>query len=381
MTTPVNFSIEPLSNNAHLGVITLCSPKTLNALSLEMIDPITVQLLAWQNDPTIAAVWLQGDGEKAFCAGGDIVKLYESMVANPNGPNTFAEDFFSREYRLDYLLHTYNKPIICWGSGIVMGGGLGLLSGCSHRIVTETTRMAMPEITIGLFPDVGGTWFLNRMPGSSGMFLGLTGAAINAADAIYTRLADVFVPAAQKDAALEALRQTHFSDDPQQHHSAISHALAALSEKYAGQQPDAQVKPHMDVINQLIQKDNLAATVAAITQYQTDDKWLSRGVRSLQNGCAVTAHLVYEQLHRGKHLALDDVFRMELNLAMNCCTRGDFQEGVRALLIDKDQQPRWKFNGVDAVPKEWVEAHFTFNWTAGPHPLAGLTIQTNGKEQ
>jgi enoyl-CoA hydratase/carnithine racemase len=389
MTAPVHFSLLSLRNQTQLGMITLQAPQSLNALSLEMIDPIMQQLLDWQDDPRIAAIWLQGEGEKAFCAGGDIIRLYQSMLANPTGPNQFALDFFSREYRLDYLLYSFRKPVICWGSGIVMGGGLGLLAGCSHRIVTETTRMAMPEISIGLFPDVGGTWFLNRMPGASGLFLGLTGASINATDAIYTGLADYFVPAAEKQPFLARLQQLALTDDTRENYIAITQALDGLTETgcYRALQPTAQVEPHMNLINALVQNDNLAATVAAITAFQSSDKWLDRGIQALRKGCAVSAHLVYAQLHRGKSLSLPEVFCMELNLAMNCCLRGDFQEGVRALLIDKDQAPHWKYPSVEAVPTDWIDSHFSFDWhgsdwprsaSGDTHPLADLLDQ--GKE-
>src|SRR5690606_15192614 len=189
-----------------IGIATLNVPRALNALSLEMIDLLKMQLDDWQQDARIAAVWLDAEGDKAFCAGGDVVRLYQSMVDTPTGErNHYAEAFFGREYQLDYLLHTYGKPVICWGHGIVMGGGLGLMSGCSHRVVTEKSRIAMPEITIGLHPDVGGSWFLSRMPGRTGLFLGLTGANINAADALYIGLADRAIGSGLKAQVFDAL--------------------------------------------------------------------------------------------------------------------------------------------------------------------------------
>ena len=151
-----------------LGRLTLNVPKTLNSLTLPMVDTLQQQLDAWRDDPEIGAILIDGSGEKAFCAGGDVQALHRSATATPGGPCEEAEAFFAREYRMNYTLHTYPKPIICWGHGIVMGGGLGVMAGCSHRVVTEATRIAMPEITIALFPDVGGSWFLNHMPGKSG---------------------------------------------------------------------------------------------------------------------------------------------------------------------------------------------------------------------
>ncbi|KDB97461.1 enoyl-CoA hydratase/isomerase family protein, partial [Bordetella bronchiseptica] len=193
MNAPVLFEERIADNGVRLGVATLNAPQTLNGLSLEMVELLDARLRAWAEDAAVAMVILQGAGEKAFCAGGDLHGLYRSMRENTSGDawaNTHARRFFEHEYRLDYLIHTYPKPVLCWGHGIVMGGGVGLMMGASHRVVSETTRMAMPEITIGLFPDVGGSWLLNRMPGRTGLFLALTGAHVNASDAFFAGLAD-----------------------------------------------------------------------------------------------------------------------------------------------------------------------------------------------
>ena len=167
--TPITFEELP-ANAGHIGRVTLNVPGTLNSLTLEMVDLLQAQLDKWRDDERIAAVFIEGSGDKAFCAGGDVQALHRSAVETPGGPCEYAEDFFTREYRMNYTLHTYPKPLVCWGHGIVMGGGLGVMAGCSHRVVTETTRIAMPEVTIALFPDVGGSWFLNHMPGSTACF-------------------------------------------------------------------------------------------------------------------------------------------------------------------------------------------------------------------
>ena len=175
MSDPVLFA-ELRLGQRKLGRITLNVEATLNSLTLDMVDLLQARLNAWATDDEIAAVFIEGAGEKAFCAGGDVQALHASATATPGGPCDYAEAFFTREYRMNYTLHTYAKPIVCWGHGIVLGGGLGVMAGCSHRVVTERTRIAMPEITIALFPDVGGSWFLNRAPGRSGEFLALTQA-------------------------------------------------------------------------------------------------------------------------------------------------------------------------------------------------------------
>lgn len=160
-----------LTDCGHLiGIMTLNTPKSLNALSVDMCQLLSAQLEQWQNEDQVVALVLKGSGDKAFCAGGDIRKLYDSMSANAPMPNPYATEFFSHEYRLYRQMHFYSKPLILWGDGIIMGGGMGLMAGCSHRIVTERTRFAMPEVTIGLFPDASGSWFLQRMPAKTGLF-------------------------------------------------------------------------------------------------------------------------------------------------------------------------------------------------------------------
>ncbi|MGK0463502.1 MAG: enoyl-CoA hydratase/carnithine racemase, partial [Candidatus Azotimanducaceae bacterium] len=155
MSDVVLFETRALTDGKQVAVVTLNAPKTLNSLSLEMIDLMLPQLIAWQDDPQIALVLFLSEGDRAFSAGGDIQNLYHDMVEHPGGPCPYCDAFFEREYRLDYLIQTYSKPTVVWGHGIVMGGGLGVMSACSHRVGTETTRIAMPEITIGLFPDAG----------------------------------------------------------------------------------------------------------------------------------------------------------------------------------------------------------------------------------
>jgi enoyl-CoA hydratase/carnithine racemase len=169
------------ANGKRIGVAQLNSEKTLNSLSLAMIRLLYPQLQQWAQDDNIVAVFLQGAGEKAFCAGGDVKQICLAVRAN-GIDDTTAEELFAAEYRLDYFIHCFPKPMIVWATGIVMGGGIGLLCGASHRIVTETSRLAMPEISIGLYPDVGGSWFLGRL-GKVGLFLGMTAANINAQDA------------------------------------------------------------------------------------------------------------------------------------------------------------------------------------------------------
>lgn len=371
MSQSVLFQELSGSDGAIIGVATLNAEKSLNSLSVEMVGLLRPQLEAWQRDDRVACVFLQGAGEKAFCAGGDIRKVYDSILECDNErPNEYARAFFENEYRLDYLIHTFGKPFIVWGHGIVMGGGIGLMSGASHRVVTETARLAMPEINIGLFPDVGGTWFLNHAPGRTGLFLGLTGANINAADALYVGMADRFVPNARKQAVLDALQAAQFERCCVHNHGLVSRILR--DQEAREQLPLCKVREYFDLINDVTDGDSCADICARILAIQSDDPWLQKGIAQLQKGCPTTAHLVYEQLRRGKKLSLEQVFQMELIMALQCSRHGDFAEGVRALLVDKDGAPKWHHNAVAEVPDAWVEAHFTAPWGDSANPLANL---------
>lgn len=370
--SPILFREQPTASGRVIGIATLNAPKALNALGQEMINQLDQQLAVWEMDSRVAAVWLEGAGEKAFCAGGDIVKLYRSLVEHPQDSNAYAEAFFSREYRLDYSIHRYSKPILCWGHGIVMGGGLGLMAGASHRIVTEASRIAMPEISIGLFPDVGATWFLNRMPQGCGLYLGLTGSSINAADALFVGLADAFVPYAQKEELLRQLDAASWTSDSEANRAVATEVLRAFTPRYQNSLPEPQLEPRLPLIRQLTSHNSLSETVSAILAADASDAWIAKGANNLRRGCPVTAHLVWEQLRRGKDWSLGEVFRQELVMAVQCTRHPDLREGVRALLIDKDNQPRWQFASVDEVPADYVQEFFTSPWAFHEHPLLDL---------
>lgn len=372
MTQAVWFETLETTGGKKIGVATLNAEKKLNSLSVEMVELLRPQLAQWEQDENIVCVWLQGAGEKAFCAGGDIRNLHDRIKAvGAEQASAYCQFFFENEYRLDYQIHRFSKPLVLWGHGIVMGGGIGLMSGASHRVVTETSRLAMPEISIGLYPDVGGTWFLNHAPGRSGLFLGLTGANINAADALFVGMADRFIPSAKKSAVLSALQKARWKTALRDNHSMVSRVLR--EHEALDQLPASPVRQHFDLLQQLTDADDCAAVVANIGALQTDDPWLGKAIATLKKGCPTTAHLVYEQLQRGKKLSLEGVFQMELAMSVQCCLHPDFPEGVRALLVDKDGSSQWQHGSVAAVPAAWVEQHFTFPGRWNNHnPLHNL---------
>jgi enoyl-CoA hydratase/carnithine racemase len=393
MTDVVLFQEVDCDNGKKIGVIILNSPKSLNALSGDMIALLYPKLITWQKQQNIAAIFLQGEGEKAFCAGGDIVHLYSAMKSNAMKTNTlkstniefsvdalsadnkFApeiEDYFTQEYQLDFLIHTFNKPFIVWGNGIVMGGGLGMLVGASHRVVTENSRIAMPEISIGLFPDVGGSYFLNKMPAGCGLFLALTGASINAADAKFCQLADYFVEQQQKDNFVSQLKMINWGETVPLNHDKASQLLQEFEQGSVSKLPVSSLREHQTLITKLVEKHDLTAIVTAILSIDTEDKWLSRAQKSLKNGSALSAQLAYSQLQRGKGMTLADCFRMELNLAVKCGHFGEFLEGVRALLIDKDNSPQWHYPSVELIDAKVLDWFFESTWSKAEHPLAKL---------
>jgi enoyl-CoA hydratase/carnithine racemase len=368
----VLFETITADNGKLIGVATLNSEKSLNALSLPMVELLLPQLQLWKDDPKIVMVLLQGAGDKAFCAGGDIRDLYHTMREHPDTYQHYVEDFFTKEYSLDYLIHTFDKPVLVWGNGIVMGGGLGLMAGASHRVVTGTSRIAMPEMAIGLYPDVGGSWFLNRMPQGCGLFLGLTGASINAADAKLIDLADHFIPHDQKSQVLEKLKAIRWGNTVILNHQKLSDELLTLEELSRNQQPASQIRLHQAQIAVLTAHPDLASAMQAILAMPNEDSWLSKAKASLQYGSPITAHIVYRLLQLGQSKILADSFRLELGLSVQCGKLGEFTEGVRALLIDKDQKPQWLYPDVGSVPASVIDQLFSSPWPSDAHPLKEL---------
>jgi enoyl-CoA hydratase/carnithine racemase len=371
MDIPLRFEERPTRDGGRLGVVTLDAPRTLNALSLAMIEALEARLDAWEADPGVVGIWLEGAGDKAFCAGGDVVALYRSLAESDD--SRFAETYFAAEYRLDHRLHTCPKPVLVWGDGIVMGGGLGLMVGGFQRLVTETTRIAMPEITIGLYPDIGASWFLGRMPPGIGAYLGLTGAQLNARDALDLGLADRFVPRARREGLLDALAGADYGDRSP---PTVRATLQSVLDDHETRDPApaGQVWPRLDHLQALVGRVDAATAVARILADATDDAWLAANRARLAAGCPLSARLVWAMLERHARSSLADAFRDELGLSVQCCRRGDFAEGVRALLIDKDKSPRWSHADAGSVPQAELAAMLASPWTVQAHPLRDLGV-------
>ncbi len=358
---------RPTADGRILAIATLNSERSLNSLSLEMIHLLLPAMQRWAVTPEVVAVFLQGAGEKAFCAGGDVRRIClavrESGIDDP-----YAQQFFTDEYRLDYLIHVYPKPVVVWGQGIVMGGGIGLMGGASHRVVTETSRLAMPEITIGLYPDVGGSYFLSRVKNRLGLFIGMTGVHLNAADALHIGLADVAIPSARREAVIDRLCEESWMDDAEGRDLQMS---TVLMRENAPTLAPSEIKAREAALNIRAGSDDLPTLYAALTAPAPEDAWLDRTAKTLLKGSPTSAALIHRQWQRGASLSLEEVFREELTLSVQCARHPDFIEGVRALLVDKDNTPRWQPAELAEVTEEWVAEHYREPW-AGTHPLADL---------
>lgn len=350
-----------------LAIATLNSERSLNSLSLDMINILLPAMQRWAVDERVVAVFLQGAGEKAFCAGGDVRRI--CLAVRENGiDDPYAQAFFTAEYKLDYLIHVFPKPVIVWGQGIVMGGGIGLMSGASHRVVTETSRLAMPEITIGLYPDVGGSYFLSRVKNRLGLFIGMTGVHLNAADALHIKLADHVAANTRREMVIEKLCAEKWSRDAETCSLQVSTVLAR---EHRPELKPSEIAAREKLLNARAGSDDLAELYAALTAPTPDDAWLDRTAASLAKGSPTSAALIYRQWQRGRSMELIDVFREELTLSTQCARHPDFIEGVRALLVDKDMAPQWQPAALSNVSEEWLAGHYVEPWS-GEHPLSGL---------
>jgi enoyl-CoA hydratase/carnithine racemase len=352
--------------NGCLGLITLNRPQALNALSLAMIRDMTALLTAWARDPAIQAVALMGAGREgkpaAFCAGGDIRFFHQAALAGDDA----LDAFFTEEYALNHLIHQFPKPFIALMDGVVMGGGMGISQGARLRVLTEHSKLAMPETNIGLFPDVGGGYFLSRCPGRSGEWLALTGQVIGAGDAIELGLGDVFVRSSELPAIVEGLR-TGVQDSAE-------HVVATVMERV----DLAPVAEHWNS-RALINKHFSAASVPALfASLEADaDPWAQHTLATLKQRSPLMMAVTLEQIRRAGAMSLADDLRMERDLVHHCFhlrpgAASETVEGVRALAVDKDHAPKWNPARVEDVTRADVEAFFQSPWKASEHPLRAL---------
>ncbi|WP_448646613.1 enoyl-CoA hydratase/isomerase family protein [Pseudomonas mohnii] len=334
----------------HIGHLTLNRPTGLNALTLDMVRTLQRQLDAWAQDPQVHAVVLRGAGEKAFCAGGDIRSLHDSFK---NG-DTLHQDFFVEEYALDLAIHHYRKPVLALMDGFVLGGGMGLVQGADLRVITEKSRLAMPEVGIGYFPDVGGSYFLPRIPGELGIYLGVSGVQIRAADALYCGLADWYLDSSKLATLDEKLDQLQWRDTPLKD---LQGLLAKLAVQQLPDAPLAALRPAIDHFFALPDVPGIVEQLRTVTVADSHE-WATTTADLLETRSPLAMGVTLEMLRRGRRLTLEQCFALELHLDRQWFERGDLIEGVRALLIDKDKQPRWNPPTLQALDAGHVASFF-----------------------
>jgi enoyl-CoA hydratase/carnithine racemase len=323
-----------------IGRVLLNRPKALNALTHQMCHALETRLRAWAADETVKAVVIRGAGERAFCAGGDIRRLYDAGKTGDDYPYRFWAD----EYRLDALIKHYAKPYLALLDGITMGGGVGMSVHGSHRIVTEHALFAMPETGIGLFPDVGGSYFLPRCPGRIGLYLGLTGERLGAADLLYSGIATHYVPRASLDALEEAL-------------AAAPGEVDAVLARFVGDPGPATLAGQRDEVDRLFAGSSLDTVLADLAA--EGSTFSRRALDMLATKSPTALRLTFRQLQEGARLGFDDCMRMEWRMVSHVPRHmPDFYEGVRAAIIDKDNRPQWSPPRLADVDEAMIDRFF-----------------------
>ncbi|KVL08233.1 enoyl-CoA hydratase/isomerase family protein [Burkholderia ubonensis] len=357
-----------------IGFLELNRPKALNALSVGMIRTLHAALDTWRDDPEVVAVVVYSPHARAFCAGGDVRFFHDAWQ---RGDRDAVDTFFIDEYSLNHAIFTYPKPYIALMHGVVMGGGMGISQAARHtgglRVVTDSTKMAMPETRIGLFPDVGMSWFLARTPGAIGRYLAVTGATLDAAGALYAQLADVYVPDAALPALLDALRHERFDSGAQ----ALECVAAAAAAHKVVPTPDTSALADARAgIDRHFAQPDLVATLASLDAEQdcaAVDGWVEKAAHAMRSQLSPLSMAVsLEVVERARGATMADCLRRDLDLTRSTFARGDVIEGVRALIVDKDQRPAWRFKSIADVDRADVLAMFDSPWTPDTHPLRNL---------
>ena len=323
------------------GRITMNRPQALNALTYAMVGELWKALTTWKDDPGISLVILDGAGERGLCAGGDIRAMYDSA---PRGSD-FARRFWADEYRVNALIGRYPKPYVAFMDGIVMGGGIGLSGHASHRIVTEKSQLAMPETGIGLNPDVGGTWLLAHAPGETGIYLGLVGERMRGAGTIFARFADTYVPSAKLPELAAALSQVGGGE------------VDGIIQRFAEPPPASDLASHAGQIDRTFGFDSVEAIRAALAAM--GGEWAAKTLAELDRRSPLALKLTLAAIRKARTLpSLEAALNVEYRLVTRLFEHGEFIEGVRALIVDKDKSPRWNPPRLEEVTSEMLEAFF-----------------------
>ena len=357
-----------------IGFITLNRPKALNALSLPMVRELTHVLRGFEVDASVLAVVIRGSNKEgpfgAFCAGGDIRYFHQAALSG----DASLEDFFTEEYNLNHIIHTYSKPYIAFMDGIVMGGGMGLSQGIALRVVTERTQMAMPETQIGLFPDVGGGYFLSRCPGNTGEYLALTGQLLRGAESLAVGLADVCIDSQALTTVWDGLQTKQWKHGED--------VVAWVKEQASSTSPSkpAWWDARIDTVFRLPTVRDIVDALSQLVNGEPEG-WAAETLKALRHRSPLLLAVSLEQIRRGRTMGLSDELRMERDMVRHCfhtdhlSRRGaqtDTAEGIRALVVDKDRQPKWQPARIEEITPEMVKPFFQSPWPTALHPLRHL---------
>ncbi|MDQ0675608.1 enoyl-CoA hydratase [Pseudarthrobacter siccitolerans] len=323
-----------------LGVATLNRPRAVNALTAGMVGVLLDQLTAWADDDGVATVLVRGAGERGLCAGGDIVAIYEDIPAG--GGKT--ADFWQAEYRLNSLISRYPKPYVAFMDGLVLGGGVGISAHGSVRVVTERTRMGMPETTIGFAPDVGGTLLLSRSPGEAGTHAALTGAHLSAADALHLGLADHYVPSGRLEELMVALE---------------SETAEAAVGRYSEAAPPSALAQQRAWIDSCYASDDAVEIVRRLRSFDGEGGGeAANAADTIEAKSPTSVKVTLASLRRVRGLTLDEALAQEYRVGLRFLAAPDFREGIRAQVVDKDRAPRWRPPTLVEVLPDQVERFF-----------------------
>ena len=328
-----------------VALVTLNRPEALNALTHEMALTLEAALSGWQDDAGVTCVVIQGAGERAFCAGGDIRRLYDEGRAGGRYPYNFYRD----EYRLNAAIFHYPKPYMALMDGFVMGGGVGVAVHGSHRIVSDHTMFAMPETGIGLFPDVGGAYFLPRLPGQIGLYLALTGARMKAGDALYGGVGDAYVPAERLGELIDALATMDGGGD-------LFDAASAVVRRFEGK---AQAPSFADLRGTIDRHFADASVDEMLASLEADgSEWAQKTAAAMRSKSPTSMRIALRQIRAGAELDFNSCMTMEYRIACGCIEGHDFYEGTRAAVIDKDQAPKWQPATLAELPEAVLDPYF-----------------------
>ena len=352
------FKEHKKQDQSFLLEIQLNHPAKLNVLNLEMILALNKKIKEYQKREDLSVVFIHSAGDKSFCAGGDVAQVYLKVLESKktgDDPALAVRDFFHTEYETDYLLHQFPKPIVLWGNGIVMGGGMGLFMAVSHPVVTEHSLLAMPEVGIGFFPDVGASYFLNQIPKNFGRYLALTACQLNARSACFLGLTNWAFQHKDKQNVFSFLNNTSFNSKMDFNNKFIGfYKQPQFLSEQRGWFEEFQKE-----ISRALEFKDLNSFYDYLSQAPLEDQKWEKNRQNFLKASPSSLAIVSEQLRKAKKQTdLKFLFEMETVVALNLVCRSDFSEGVRALLIDKTKEPKWKPHHIDDLDSEEIEKYF-----------------------